>query len=46
MGTHVVMLEEAEHLQFAEDPLAGDEVLEDVGHLFEGHALAVPGVRH
>lgn len=44
--TYVVMFEEAEHLQFTEDPLAGDEVLEDIGHLFEGHTLAVPGVSH
>lgn len=40
------MLEEAEHLQLAEDPLTGDEVLEDVGHLFEGHTFTVPGVGH
>lgn len=40
------MLEEAEHFQLTEDPLTGDEVLEDVGHLFEGHAFTVPGVSH
>ena len=40
------MFEEAQHLQLTEDPLTGDEVLEDVGHLFEGDALSIPGVRH
>lgn len=40
------MLEEAKHFQLAEDPLTGDEVLEDVGHLFEGHTFTVPGVSH
>lgn len=30
---HVVVLEEAEHPELSEDPLTGDQVLEDVGHL-------------
>ncbi|GAA6074323.1 uncharacterized [Tachysurus ichikawai] len=44
--THIVVLEEAEHFQLTEDPLTGDEVLEDVGHLFEGHTFTVAGVSH
>lgn len=30
---HVVVFEEAQHPQLSEDPLTGDQVLEDVGHL-------------
>lgn len=40
------MFEEAEHLEFAEHPLGGDEALEDVGQFLEGDPAAVPGVRH
>lgn len=40
------MFEEAEHLQLPEHPLAGNKVLEDIGHLFEGDPLPVSGVRH
>ena len=40
------MLEETEHLQLAEDPLAGNKVLEDVGHLFEGDPFAISWICH
>lgn len=40
------MFEEGQHLELPEDPLAGNKVLEDVGHLFEGDPLPVSGVRH
>ena len=38
------MLEEPHHPELPEDPLGGDQALEDVGQLLEGHALAVAGV--
>lgn len=40
------MFESSQHAQFPVDSLAGDEVLEDVGHLLQGHPLPVPGVGH
>lgn len=43
-SSYIVVFEEAEHPQLPEDPLAGHEVLEDVGHLLQGHLAAVPGV--
>lgn len=45
-GQHILMLEETQHAQLPEDPLAGDERLEDVGHLLQGDPSAVTGVRH
>jgi len=44
--THVLVLEEAQHLQLPEHPLTRNQVLEDIGHLLEGHLLTVPRVRH
>lgn len=38
------MFEEAQHPQLSEDPLTGDQVLEDVGHLLQGHLAAVARV--
>lgn len=43
-GTHVVVLEGGQHPQLAEDSLAAGQVLEDVGHLLQRHALVVPRV--
>lgn len=43
---NIFMLEKAEHLDFPINSLAGDEVLEDVGHLLERHALPIPGISH
>lgn len=43
---HVVVFEEAQHPQLSEDPLAGDQVLEDVGHLLQSHFASVARIRH
>lgn len=43
---HVVVFEEAEHAQFSEDPLTGDQVLEDIGHLLQSHLSTISGVGH
>ena len=45
-GTHILMAEVAEHAQFAVDPDGRHDVLEDVGHLLEGHTLVVARIRH
>ena len=45
METYVVVFEEAEHAQLPEDPLAGHQVLEHVGHLLQRHLAAVARVR-
>lgn len=42
---YVVVFEEAEHPQLSEDPLTGDQVLEDIGHLLQGHLAAVAWIR-
>lgn len=44
VSSYIVVFEEAEHPQLPEDPLAGHEILEDIGHLLQGHLAAVPGV--
>ena len=44
--THIIVIEEKEHLEFSVDSLARDEVLEDVGHLLKSHPLAISGIRH
>lgn len=38
---YVVMFEEAQHPQLSEDPLTGDQVLEDIGHLLQSHLATV-----
>lgn len=45
-GRYIVVFEEAQHPQLSEDPLAGDQVLEDVGHLLQSHLPAVPRIGH
>lgn len=42
---YVVVFEEAEHPQLSEDSLTGDQVLEDIGHLLQGHLAAVAWIR-
>ena len=44
--THVLMFEGGQHAQLPVHPFAGDEVLEDVGHLLQSHPFPVPRVRH
>lgn len=44
LSSYIVVLEEAQHPQLPEDPLAGHKVLEDIGHLLQGHLAAIPGV--
>ena len=44
--THVLVLEEAQHLQFPEHPLGGYERLEHVRQLLQRDTSAVPRVRH
>lgn len=43
-SSYIVVLEEAQHPQLSEDPFAGHEVLENIGHLLQGHLAAIPGV--
>lgn len=38
---YIVMFEEAQHPQLSEDPLTGDQVLEDIGHLLQSHLATV-----
>lgn len=38
---YIVMFEEAQHPQLSENPLTGDQVLEDIGHLLQSHLAAV-----
>lgn len=45
-GHYIVVFEEAQHPQLSEDPLTGDQVLEDVGHLLQSHLPAVPRIGH
>lgn len=45
-GRYIVVFEEAQHPQLSEDPLAGDQVLKDVGHLLQSHLPAVPRIGH
>lgn len=40
------MFEETQHLQLSKNPLTGNEVLEDIGHLFQGDSLSISGVCH
>lgn len=40
-GAYIFVLKEAEHLDLAVDAFAGHQILEDVGHLFECHALSI-----
>lgn len=40
------MFEEAQHSQLSEDPLTGDQILEDIGHLLQRHLAAVPWIRN
>lgn len=42
---YIVVFEEAEHPQLSEDPLTGHQVLEDIGHLLQGHLAAVAWIR-
>ena len=34
-------LKKTQHLQFPEDSFARDQILEDVGHLFECYSLSI-----
>lgn len=40
------MFEETQHLQLTKHPLTRNEVLEDIGHLFEGNSFSISGVSH
>lgn len=43
-NTHVIMLEEAQHLELTKHPLGGDQCLEDVRHLLERHSFTIARV--
>lgn len=38
---YIVMLKKTQHLQLPEDPFTRDQILEDVGHLFECNSLSI-----
>lgn len=40
------MFEKAQHPQLSEDPLTGDQILEDIGHLLQRHLAAVTWIRN
>lgn len=40
------MFEETQHPQLSEDPLTGDQVLEDIGHLLQSHLATVTWIRN
>lgn len=40
------MLKKTQHLQLPEDPFTRDQILEDVGHLFECNSLSISRIRY
>ena len=38
---YIIMFKKTQHLQFPEDSFARDQILEDVGHLFECYSLSI-----
>ena len=46
VGTYIIVVEGAEHLQFTVDALTRHEALEYVWNLLESNAPSVPWIRH